>query len=44
MRQSDKVVGMTHFLAIQYIESLDLWDEVVDLEVDCYGIVTRVIH
>ena len=44
MKQSNKVVGMTHFLAIQYIESFDLWDEVVDLEVDCYSIVTKVIH
>lgn len=44
MRQSDKVVGMTHFMAIQFIESLNLWDEVVDLEVDCYGIVMKVIH
>ncbi len=44
MKQSDKVVGMTHFMAINYIESFDLWDEVIDLEVDCYGIVTKVIH
>lgn len=44
MKLSDKVVGMTYSLAIQFIESFDLWDEVVDLEVDCYGIVTRVIH
>lgn len=44
MRQSDKVVGMTHFMAINYIESLDLWDEVVDLEVDYRGVVVRVIH
>lgn len=44
MRQSDKVVGMTHFMAINYIESFDLWDEVIDLEVDHEGIVIRVIH
>ena len=44
MRQSDKVVGMTHLMAINYIESLDLWDEVVDLEVDHRGVVVRVIH
>lgn len=44
MRQSDKVVGMTHFKAINYIESLDLWNEVVDLEVDHRGVVVRVIH
>ena len=44
MKLSDKVVGMSRFMACLFIESYDLWDEVVDLEVDCYGIVTRVIH
>ena len=44
MKKSDKVVGMTHFAACLFIESYDLWDEVVNLEVDCRGIVTRVIH
>lgn len=44
MKQSDRVVGMTHFLALSYIEEFDLWDEVVDLVVDNYGIVVRVIH
>lgn len=44
MKQSDKVVGMSHFMACLFIESYDLWDEVVDLEVDCHGIVTKVIH
>lgn len=44
MYESDKVVGATHFEAIQWITAMDLWDEVVDLEVDAYGIVTAVIH
>ena len=44
MKQSDKVIGMTYFMAINYIESRDLWDEVVDLVVDHEGIVIRVIH
>ena len=42
--ESDKVVGASHREAIQWITAMDLWDEVIDLEVDCYGIVTAVIH
>lgn len=42
--ESDKVVGATHREAIMWITAKDLWDEVVELEVDCYGTVTRVIH
>lgn len=44
MYESDKVVGTSHFEAIQWITARDLWDEVIDLEVNCYGIVTAVIH
>ena len=44
MYESDKVVGASHREAIQWITAMDLWDEVIDLEVDCYGIVTKVIH
>ena len=44
MKKSDKVIGMSHFMACLFIESHDLWDEVVDLVVDCYGKVERVIH
>lgn len=42
--ESDKVVGASHKEAIQWITGRDLWDEVIELEVDCYGIVTKVIH
>ena len=42
--ESDKVVGATHREAIMWITAKDLWDEVVELEVDAYGIVTAVIH
>ena len=42
--QSDKVVGMRYFDAVQYIERMDLWEEVIDLMTDAYGIVVKVIH
>ena len=42
--ESDKVIGASHREAIQWITAKDLWDEVIDLEVDGYGIVTGVIH
>lgn len=44
MYESDKVVGMFHTEAVQFIENNDLWDEVVDLKTDCYGTVVKVIH
>jgi len=44
MYESDKVIGWSHREAIQWITALDLWDEVVELEVDGYGTVTNVIH
>ena len=44
MYESDKVVGTPHREAIRWITIMDLWDEVVDLEVDDYGTVTAVIH
>ena len=44
MYESEKVIGKTHREAIQWITAMDLWDEVVELEVDNYGIVTAVIH
>lgn len=42
--QSDVVVGMRYFTAVAYIENNDLWDEVLDLVVDCYGFVEKVLH
>ena len=42
--ESDKVIGASHYEALQWITGMDLWDEVVDLVVDCYGTVTAVIH
>jgi hypothetical protein len=44
MYESDKVIGASHREAIQWITAMDLWDEVIELEVDNYGIVTAVIH
>ena len=44
MYESDKVIGNSHREAIQWIDAMDLWDEVIELEVDNYGIVTNVIH
>ena len=44
MYESDKVVGHSHREAIQWITARDLWDEVIDLVVDNYGIVVAVIH
>ena len=44
MYESDKVVGAHHREALQWITAMDLWDEVIDLEVDENGIVTAVIH
>lgn len=44
MYESDKVVGQTYNEALKVIDRLDLWHEVVDLVVDCYGCVTKVIH
>ena len=44
MYESDKVVGATHREAIKWITAMDLWDEVVELELDVYGTVVRVIH
>lgn len=42
--KSDKAIGMTHAEAIRFIEAADLWDEVIDLRTDAYGIVIKVIH
>ena len=42
--ESDKVIGSHHIEALKWITAMDLWDEVIELEVDCYGIVTAVIH
>lgn len=42
--ESDKVVGSSHWEALQWITGRDLWDEVIDLEVDCYRTVIKVIH
>ena len=44
MYESDKVIGASHYEAIQWITAKDLWDEVIELEVDNFGIVVRVIH
>lgn len=42
--ESDKVVGSDVREAVKWIEAKDLWDEVVHIEADATGIVTRVIH
>lgn len=42
--QSDKVIGMRYFDAVRYIERMDLWEEVIDLMTDAYGVVVKVIH
>lgn len=44
MYESDKVVGHSHREAIQWISMMDLWGEVIDLVVDDYGTVIKVIH
>lgn len=44
MYESDKVIGSSYREAVAWIEAKDLWDEVVEIETDCYGMVTRVIH
>lgn len=44
MYLSDRVVGQHHRAAVRWIEENDLWDEVVDLITDCYGIVVKVLH
>lgn len=42
--ESDMVIGLHHREAIFWLTELDLWHEVVDLVVDCFGKVLRVIH
>ena len=44
MYKSDIAVGMFYPEAVRYIERNDLWEEVIDLVTDSYGIVTKVIH
>ena len=44
MYESDKVIGTDVREAIKWIEAKDLWDEVIEIESDAYGIVTAVIH
>ena len=44
MYESDKVIGTDIREAIKWIEAKDLWDEVVEIESDCYGTITAVIH
>ena len=44
MYESDKVIGTDVREAIRWIEAMDLWDEVVEIESDGTGIVTNVIH
>ena len=44
MYESDKVVGKTFAEAVRFIEIADLWDEVVDLRLDEFGVVTKVLH
>jgi hypothetical protein len=44
MYESDKVIGTSHKEAIQWLTGRDLWDEVIDLVVDAYGIVIAIIH
>ena len=42
--KSDKVIGQHYATAVKWIDREDLWDEVVDLITDAYGIVTAVVH
>lgn len=42
--ESDKVIGSHIYEALQWITGMDLWDEVIEIESDGYGIVTNVIH
>ena len=44
MYESDKVVGTDIREAIKWIDAKDLWDEVVEIEANCTGIVTAVVH
>ena len=44
MYESDKVVGTDYREAIRWIDAMDLWAEVIDIETDGTGIVTAVIH
>jgi hypothetical protein len=44
MYRTDCLVGKSHREAVRWIEANDLWDEVVDLITDCYGIVIKVVH
>lgn len=44
MYESDKVIGTDIREAIKWIDAMDLWDEVIEIESDAYGIVTAVIH
>ena len=42
--ESDKVIGQHYLEAVKWIDKRDLWDEVIDLVTDAYGIVTAVVH
>lgn len=44
MYESNKVIGLRYREAILWLTDMDLWDEVVDLEVDAYGVVVGVVH
>lgn len=44
MYESDKLIGVSYHEAVKWIEEEELWDEIIDLKVDSYGIVTAVIH
>lgn len=44
MYESDKVIGTDVREAIKWIDSMDLWDEVIDIESNAEGIVTNIIH
>lgn len=44
MYESDKVIGTDIREAIKWIDAMDLWDGVIEIESDGTGLVTAVIH
>lgn len=44
MYESDKVIGKHVTEAIKWIDAMDLWEEVEDIESNYLGIVTGIVH
>lgn len=42
--ESDKVIGTPYREAVKWIDAMDLWDEVIDIQTDGVGTVTAIIH